>query len=561
MLRSLVREVSRFRAQRRIREAERRRQAGDPRGALAWLPDASDPEAFAVRGLALRDLGDAPGAIAALESSLLLHGDNAEVLNELGVLLLGNRNESRARSLFERAAELAPGLASPLANLAVLQLRSRRPLEAIALLERAIDRNPDDLSCWMNLVSALRDADELEKAELRLTEAEARFPGRPEIEFRKATLEREMGAASQARERLERLLSRDPQHMGSRRMLLGMVLQDLGDYAAAEACFDSILKRFPGHPHTRFLKGILALLQGNFQTGWDDYEARFQTDESPDRGFPFPAWDGQPMAGNLLVYAEQGVGDEIMFASCLHDAIRRCGRVFLQCDPRLQKLFARSFPDATIIGAARSDADWLGTLPPIGAKVAAGSLPAFFRRERLAFEGRSPYLAASAERIAHWRRRLASLGPGPYVGLSWRGGIAKTRRMVRSVPLAAWKQVLAAPATWVSLQHDSRAEEIDELNSYARVLAWPELFLDLDDVAALVCALDAVVSVCNSTVHLAGALGTPTTALVPSAPEWRYGAAGDGMPWYASVRLLRQERGESWDRVLSIAARTVDGSE
>ena len=152
--------------------------------------------------------------------------------------------------------------------------------------------------------------------------------------------------------------------------------------------------------------------------------------------------------------------------------------------------------------------------------------------------------------MAYWRARLDALGPGAKIGISWRGGTTRTRRRLRSISLGDWRPVLDLPgATFVSLQyHRDAPEEVDAFRRDTGVAIhhWQDAIDDYDETAALVCALDAVVSVCTAVVHLGGALGRPVYVVVPFSPEWRYGLVGDSMPWYPSVKLFRQREVGEW---------------
>lgn len=519
----------------------------------------ADAQLLMERALSLRD-SDIDGAIGCLERAVDMKPGNAEMHNELGVLLLAKGRLAKAEAQFLQAVNVDPGMPQPQANLGVVYSRQNLPGKAVPYLEQAMRTAPGDVTHWLNLAAALRDLSRQDAAEELLRSALERFPGHPKLEFRSAMLERELGRTDVAAARLEQLLARDPDDFAARQ-LLGMVCQDRGQYETARACYEAILARVPQHPHARFTRGLLALLQGDFARGWDGYEVRFLTDESPRRGFLLPDWDGSPIAGGLLMYAEQGVGDELMFASCVPDAAAFCGSGVLECDLRLAPLFTRSFPRVKVIGADRSaPPGWMTSVNDLTAQIAIGSLPRYFRRGRDAFPTRPAYLRADPDRVEYWRSRLRTIGPGPYLGISWRGGIGKTKQSVRSIPLEAWQPVLRAlKGTWVCLQYDVRDGE----GATGAALAggvfatWPQTLFDLDDTAALVCALDGVVSVCTALVHLAGALGQRAWVLVPSAPEWRYGAAGDKMPWYANVRLIRQQAGDGWGPVLAAAAAQV----
>jgi ADP-heptose:LPS heptosyltransferase len=194
---------------------------------------------------------------------------------------------------------------------------------------------------------------------------------------------------------------------------------------------------------------------------------------------------------------------------------------------------------------------------PPDVRVPIGSLPRFLRKEGGAFPRHTGYLTADAQRVAAWRDRLDALPGRKKVGLSWRGGLATTRRSVRSIELPQWLGLLKNEGVaFVSLQYGEPGGEIEALVREHGVVVhhWPEAIDDYDETAALVTALDIVVSVQTAIVHLAGALGKPVWALIPHVAEWRYGAAGEGMPWYPSVRLFRQARASDWDGVLARVA-------
>jgi hypothetical protein len=302
---------------------------------------------------------------------------------------------------------------------------------------------------------------------------------------------------------------------------------------------------------------MLRLARREF-AGWDDYEGRLAVDrfKEESRGqisaelfseltvAPTP----EALAGRrVLLIGEQGIGDQVMFASMLPDLLRTAASVTLVCEPRLVRLFRASFPGATVLSphGAEVDADTIDLV------VAMGSLGAAFRREAGAFPA-TPYLAPRPEVVAGWAERL---GPrrGRRIGLSWRGGAPVTRRSTRSLPLAALAPILALPGCeFVSLQYGEVAEE---LAGFPQVRAFPRQQIDdFEDLAGLVANLDAVVSVQTALVHLCGAVGATCLTLVPRHAEWRYMIEGETMPWYGSVRLLRQEEPGAWGPVIARAA-------
>jgi hypothetical protein len=246
-----------------------------------------------------------------------------------------------------------------------------------------------------------------------------------------------------------------------------------------------------------------------------------------------------------------------MFANCLPDLIAEARRVAIECDPRLARLFARSFPAAAVFGVARTAGQgWLDRAGPIDVQIAAGSLPRRYRRAAADFPRHRGYLRADPGRVGHYRERLAALGPGRKVGVAWRGGLMRTRRAVRSIEPEALAPLLArTDLRLVSLQHDAADEDLARMRSVAGRSPehWPEVLVDLDETAALMTALDTTITVCSSVVHLGGALGARVMAMVPTSPEWRYLRAGDRLPWYPSIELVRQAQAADWAPIVALA--------
>jgi hypothetical protein len=267
------------------------------------------------------------------------------------------------------------------------------------------------------------------------------------------------------------------------------------------------------------------------------------------------------MAGKLLIYAEQGLGDEVMFASCLPEVLQISQQVVVECDTRLASLFQRSFPNAQVHGVDRAvdDLSWLAEHADITAQCAIGSLPQYFRRSSKAFEGCGPYLVADPHLIDRWRETLVSAGEGLKVGIAWRGGTYKTRRELRSTALSQWQPILSEGGVqFFALQAASR-EELQELRmSGVSVHELPDMAKDFDELAALIACLDLIITVQGTTAHLAGAQGRPVWILLNYSSEWRYMNAGERMPWYPSAKLFRQPTPGAWDVIFHAAGHELN---
>jgi len=328
----------------------------------------------------------------------------------------------------------------------------------------------------------------------------------------------------------------------------------LGDFAAGKHWLSRAQEKPFMASGLEMFEGMIHLLHGDYANGWRGYRLRALSDTEHQRLLPYPRWQGEPLQGQcLLVLAEQGVGDQIMFASCLPDLVRSgARRILLEAHQRVATTLTRSFPEIEVFASNQTDFDWLPADAGVDYYVSIADLPGFFRNHEADFPRHQGYLLADPERVAYWRTRL---GDGlPVVGFSWRGGVAKTRQAIRSLQLEQLLPLFATPGVrFVNLQYGDVAAD---LAAFAEaqgmsLLNFPEAIRDLDEFAALICALDQVITVCNTTVHYAGALNKPCWVMTPYVPEWRYGLTFSSMPWYPSTRMFRQPEMGDWESVIA----------
>ncbi len=321
--------------------------------------------------------------------------------------------------------------------------------------------------------------------------------------------------------------------------------------------YELAVKYRPDYAKAKWNLGICHVLLGNFAKAWPFFELRDVAEEVKLDQFTQPRWDGTSLAGKtIVVHAEQGIGDEVLFASCFGDVIAQAGKTILVCEPRLQKLFARSFPQATVYSWTRRK-DWapMPLAEQIDCQIPAGSLPLYFRNQADDFPRRERFLSVDPALVEHWRQRLAQLGAGLKVGISWRAGGKANEGRKRTIELIDWREILSTPdVTFVNLQYGDTADDLAEVERQlgVRILDWEQgdPLVDMDSYAAKISALDLVISVGNAAVHLAGAVGTPAWTLLPRVPSWRWMVAGEDSPWYSSVKLFRQPRRRQWEPVL-----------
>ena len=490
-------------------------------------PDAEDERAARAAfdaGTSAFRAKDYAAAVECFKTVVELRHDDADAHNYLGLSYLEQGNHEDAADCFLLALHYHPQFPPALYNLALVALRRADLDEAVACLERAIAQMPDYAAAHNNLGYVLC---------------------------------RELGDFERGAEHIRvalRLVPDDSEALCNYSMVL---IQEGRSEDALTIC-DQQLAANPGLHEARLNRAIAMLKLGRFAEGWPDYEARKLTRSNyVPRSLPLPDWRGQVLRDKrLLVYAEQGLGDQIMFASCLPDLLDRVGGCVIECAPRLAPIFRRSFPTATIKPQARDDARLASLVEAarFDYQVAIGSLPGYFRRNWSDFPQHNGYLHADAARVAYWKDRLDALGPGLKVGISWFGGVASTRRAARSTQLQDWLPVLSqASCSFVSLQYGDVSGELETVSGehQVNIHRWSAANDDYDETAALVTALDLVISVQTAVVHLAGALGKPAWVLVPAVAEWRYLQSGDSMPWYPSLRLFRRRCANGWESVIA----------
>lgn len=528
-------------------------------------------------------------AARTLTRAIELRHDCGDAHHEMGLVHFEQGRFEDAADCFQLAVHFGPHLAAAHRDLGTTLVRLGRVAEAEAACRRALEIEPQSAAGWFQAGNACKSGGKLEQAVECYRAAIAHDPGlvdatcqlafvlyklgryaeshashaaalaaKPdfaEMHHNLGLLLLETGYAEEALRSFERALALRPATPETL-ACIAHVLRDLGRLDEALAQYNSVLARPEQFGDAVINRCYALLMRGDYAAGWAEYERRFTATATPERGFPFPAWRGEPLSGKrILVYAEQGLGDEIMFASCLPDVLQRAAHVVIECNTRLIRLFARSFPQAMVHGGHKDDDHaWLRALPRTDFQVAIGSLPLHFRGARSAFPAHRGYLRADAARIEFWRARFAESGGRLRVGIAWRGGSLRSRQFTRSIGLTDWQSLLAQPGVdFVSLQYGDVASEIAQVRDQHRVMvrSFGDDFADIDELAAAIAALDLVISVDTTAVHLAGALGHPVWVLLPSAPEWRYPRSGAMMPWYPSARLFRQTKPREWASVIS----------
>lgn len=543
----------------------------------------------------LRDVGGALGEAHALQRQgrlreaekiygrvLKTMPDHFDALNLLGGLKLQQGQVGEAERLLRAAVKSNPRIAGAWCNLGQSLHALKRVPEALECLDKARALAPDDVGILNQhaqvLVSLGRPHDALAElqqvlarapnhAEARLTsglvqavlgrpeQALADFdaavqlaPGHPRVHFNRGVALLSLGRYAEAVEANDRAVALAPQHAAAW-LNRGKALMQLNRCDDAVASYEKALALRKDYADAHFNRALALLTIGDYRGGFEEYEWRWRrTGMPPQKSRGKPLWLGEyPLARRtVLVHAEQGLGDTIQFARYVPRLAAGGARVVLEVQAELTSLMRRLDGAAAVV-ARGEDA------PPFDVHCPLGSLPLAMRTERATVPAQIPYLSADDDRLAQWSARLEAL-PRPRVALCWSGNPTHDNDRNRSIAFSRLAPLFAAPASFVSVQRDLRAEDAADVAAAQRVMHVGAGLNDFSDTAAVLALCDLVIAVDTAPLHLAGAMGRPLWALIPFAPDWRWTRDGDTTPWYPTARLFRQPAPGDWDGVIGRVA-------
>ncbi len=461
----------------------------------------------------------------------------------LGHVLRALKRDPDALASFDKALALDPADLDALGNRGDVLLALRRPAEALACFERILAAAPDHAEARATRGAALATLGRHAEALADFDAVLAAGP-HPFAAYNRGLALAALGRPGEAVEAYDRSLALMPGHvpaLSSR----GVALQALNRHAEAVASFDRALALAPEFADAHFNRSLALLASGDYARGQAEYEWRWKRSGATALRQGRPLWLGETPLGNktILLHAEQGLGDTLMFARYVGLLARSGAKVVLEVHPELKALMARLPGCAAVIGRGEPR-------PAHDLQCPLGSLPLAFKTTPTTVPAEIPYLAPDPARVARWEERLAAHGR-PRVAVVWAGNVAHANDRNRSLPLRNLATLWAvAGAHVVSLQRDLRPDDAGELASAPVLQLGPELG-DFDDTAAVLAQCDLVISVDTSVAHLAGALGRPLWVLLPFSADWRWTAADERSPWYPAARLFRQPKPGDWDSVMN----------
>ena len=521
--------------------------------ALRLSPDRSI--AWTNHAKVLLGLHDAGAALRSAGEAIRRDAGNAEAWATRASIQLEIGRSAEACDDLARAVVLAPKLVDYRVALAEALRRARRFDEADLSLDAARELGGETVG-WLDARGVLlHDCGQLDAARDMFEQALAIDPRSQSVLRHLGNLWQDLDEPDRALECLDRALDLDPRDtiaLNGR----GLVHTECRRFDAAEGDYAQVLALQPASGEAHKRRAILRLLQGDFASGWSDYEAslrlsRRNNDSSP--GVPF--WQGEDLAGKRILLSEpNGLGDTLQFIRLIPRLHERGAEVAFLGPARMLRLL-RTFPEpvAWITEVGEQSFDFQSEL---------WSLPHWLGLALDSIPAELPYLSAEPDRVTRWASWLASQ-PGRFrIGICWQGNPARKIDVARSVPLRMLAPLAAVPGVQlVSLQAQHGLEQLDDLPEGMSVVrppadfdAGPDAFLD---TAALMQSLDLVITIDSALTHLAGALNRPVWLALRAVPEFRWMLDRTDSPWYPTVRLFRQQRLGDWTPVYQQMAQAL----
>jgi Tfp pilus assembly protein PilF len=455
-----------------------------------------------------------------------------------------------AEQLYRQVLARQPEHADAIHFLGVIAHQVGRNDIAVGLIRRAIALNPNNADAHNNLGNALKDKGQLDEAIAAFRQAIALNPNIPEAHNNLGNVLTDRGQLDEAIAAFRRAIALRGNYAQAHNNL-GNALKDERQLDEAIAAFRQAIALNPNIPEAHHNLSLALLTRGDFQQGWEEHEWRWRCKDFPSapRNFAQPQWDGRELEGRtLLLHTEQGLGDAIQFVRYVPLAAQRGGKIIIECQAELQRLFQTMDERCQIVPRGQP-------LPGFDLHCPLLSLPRVFRTTLANVPKEAPYLHADAEDAGRWENRLADDSLIVKVGLAWAGSPTHKNDRNRSIKLARLAPLGQVPgARFFSLQKGEAAAEAKTPPTGMELVDWTEELKDFADTAALIANLDLVIAVDTAVVHLAGAMGKPVWTLSPYVSDWRWLLDRDDSPWYPTMRLFRQPARGDWDSVITRVA-------
>jgi len=503
------------------------------------------------KAITLHGEGKIEEAEAAYWAVLDIDPDQPDALHRLGFMSFEKGEKDKAVELVSRSIAVNPGNPAYHANLGLMLRSLQRLPEALECFQNAIALRPEDANNHYQMGETLRLQEKYAEAEALYRQAIAVKPDfYSAIHILGVVLE-EQGQAEEA-EACYRTVLQGSGDSAPVLYNLGNLLKDQHRADEAIATYERAIELNPDFAEAHVHLAFARFLKGDYAAGRDDYEWRWKvpTFTSPPRAFEQPAWDGSPLEGRkVLLHAEQGFGDTLQFSRFAGVVANLDGKVILECQPALKRLM-ETLPGTEAV-IAHGDA-----LPAFDCHAPLLSVPGLLGTTLETIPADGPYLFAEKDLVSEWSKRFSDVR-GIKIGIAWQGTAEKRGNQNRACPLSQFQPLIDNPEIEVFSLQKELAENDKPLPDGVRDLS--EELNDFTDTAAIMSALDLIISIDTAVVHLAGALGLPTGLLLTAGGDWRWLMDRLDSPWYPTVRIYRQPPDGDWGGIFEkISADVAD---
>jgi tetratricopeptide (TPR) repeat protein len=488
--------------------------------AIALKPDYT--EAYYNRGVALQELKQLDAAVASYDKAIAFKPDYAEAYLNRGIALQEFKNFDAAIASYEKAIALKPDYAEAYSNLGNALQELEQFGAAIASFDKAIALKPDYAEAYYNRGNALQEIKQFDAAITCYEKAIVLKPDYAEAYYNR-----------------------------------GINLQEIKQFDYAIASYNKAIALKPDYAEAYYNRGLLKLVRRDFYNGFLDCKHRWDSNDFPSepQRTKIPSALRSGIKGRLLIWAEQGIGDEIFYAGLLPMLSTKDVSIALTADKRLHPIYRSAFPkiellDKNILMSSSADTGF-DAQAPIGDLGFLLDIKAATIKET-----RSPYLQSDPVKRDSYRRTISALGPGLACGVAWKSGNAKLGA-AKSIGLDSFAPLLGLTGVnFVNLQYGDVKEEIQRLKSTLAVdihqVPGVDVFNDIESLLALIDACDVIVTTSNVTAHLAGSIGKRAAVLVPHSKGkfWYWHENDEYSFWYPSLKLFYQDNALTWDKTI-----------
>ncbi|MBH88986.1 MAG: hypothetical protein CMF71_01975 [Magnetovibrio sp.] len=493
-----------------------------------------------------------------VDKALEVDPKDSEALNNLAQVLISDHQLDRGIECFEKAIELDPNNSLIYTNMGRALMRRRRDEEALEAFQRSMEIDVSATDAYYLFAATLRQMEKLEESENFIRAALKSFPDEPLLLCELANNLQCQFEFEESEKYVRKVLKMNPNH-GPALVTLAIVLVHTGEKAEVLEIYRKAIELMPNNPTVTYNYALTLFCYGHLEEAWKNYFSRWETESfsSPVRSFPQAQWDGSSLKDKkIVIYGEQGLGDEIRHASMIPDMLELGAEVHIECEPRLVDLFQRSFADAKVFPCPYTEAE-TGEVD-FDYQSAILDLGGFLRPTIDSFpsEPNHSFLKPNPLRTVFWGERLRALGACPKVGMIWQstkavGGRGRWGATVEELaPILSIKGIDFINLMYVECKEDrAKMQKLYGVNLHT----WDDIDLrnDQDDLCALISNLDLVVSHTSSVAYTAAGLGVPTFNFMPIKEYFDLLGDPEAPGWAPSLRYFRKRIDEDWGAIMS----------